>query len=297
MASSSHTSKFALAAAIALASTPAFAHGIVGDRFFPATITTDDPFAADELALPTLSFFRHNDGGDSVSETAAEFELSKTIVKGFAISFSGGYVQADPAIGRSVSGFDNLEIKPVVEVARNDDHEFIASLALSWEVGSSGSKSVAESRSSFTPTVLFGKGLGDLPDSAGLLRPFAVTGSIGYTIPGSSSDPHTLGWGLAIEYSLRYLQDNVRDVGLGPFWSHVTPLVEFSLASPLDHHGGGTTGTINPGILWSGQKTQFGVEAIVPVNDHTGHNVGVVAQLHFYVDDMFPHSLGRPLFQ
>lgn len=28
----------------------------------------------------------------------------------------------------------------------------------------------------------------------------------------------------------------------------------------------------------------------------TGRNIGVVAQLHFYVDDMFPDTLGQPLF-
>ncbi|MGA2246926.1 MAG: hypothetical protein ABSH48_18190 [Verrucomicrobiota bacterium] len=28
------------------------AHGFVGDRFFPPTIATDDPFAMDELSLP-----------------------------------------------------------------------------------------------------------------------------------------------------------------------------------------------------------------------------------------------------
>ena len=32
-----------------------FAHGIVGKRFFPATLTIDDPFVADELSLPTYS--------------------------------------------------------------------------------------------------------------------------------------------------------------------------------------------------------------------------------------------------
>jgi hypothetical protein len=25
--------------------------------------------------------------------------------------------------------------------------------------------------------------------------------------------------------------------------------------------------------------------------------VGVLAQLHFYVDDIFPHSLGTPIFK
>ena len=38
------------------------------------------------------------------------------------------------------------------------------------------------------------------------------------------------------------------------------------------------------------------MEAIVPVNRATGDTVGVIAQLHFYLDDLFPDSLGRPIF-
>ena len=43
-----------------------------------------------------------------------------------------------------------------------------------------------------------------------------------------------------------------------------------------------TTATVNPGVLWSGQYYQVGVEAILPINSHTAHNVGVIAQIHFY---------------
>ncbi len=44
------------AAALAtLAAHDARAHGFAGDRFFPATILTDDPFVADEMSLPTLT--------------------------------------------------------------------------------------------------------------------------------------------------------------------------------------------------------------------------------------------------
>src|SRR5262245_55630922 len=32
--------------------------GFAGDRFFPATISTDDPFAASEFSLPTFSEIR-----------------------------------------------------------------------------------------------------------------------------------------------------------------------------------------------------------------------------------------------
>lgn len=48
----------ALPLAAALASIdphPAAAHGFAGDRFFPATLLTDDPFVADELSLPTFT--------------------------------------------------------------------------------------------------------------------------------------------------------------------------------------------------------------------------------------------------
>ena len=41
---------------------------------------------------------------------------------------------------------------------------------------------------------------------------------------------------------------------------------------------------------------QFGVEAMIPVNRDSGSNVGVIGQLHLYLDDIAPTTLGRPLF-
>jgi hypothetical protein len=35
---------------------------------------------------------------------------------------------------------------------------------------------------------------------------------------------------------------------------------------------------------------------MIPVNRQSGGNVGVIAQLHFFLDDIFPNSLGRPIF-
>jgi hypothetical protein len=81
-----------------------------------------------------------------------------------------------------------------------------------------------------------------------------------------------------------------------PF-DRLIPLVEIALETPLDRgQGGQTTGTINPGLIWSGKYFQVGAEAIIPVNSRTGSDFGFIAQLHFYLDDLFPHSLGRPLF-
>jgi hypothetical protein len=57
-----------------------------------------------------------------------------------------------------------------------------------------------------------------------------------------------------------------------------------------------TTGTINSGVIYVADKYQVGIEAIVPVNRASGDGVGVIGQLHLYRDDIFPNSLGRPLF-
>jgi len=267
----------------------AHAHGIVGARFFPATITTDDPFAADELALPTITLGNH--------EEDYEFEYTKSIVRHFSLSFGGGYVDAHPPGDVRATGWENLEITPTWQFVTNAESEFVLSAAFSFEIGGSGSKSVADTFSTYTPMILFGKGLGDLPDSLALLWPLAVTGVIGYAIPGTHSVSKSIEWSGAVEYSLLYLQDNVRDQGLSNILVRLTPVVEYSFTTPTDPGGGATTGTIDPGLIWTGQYVQFAAEAVLPVNRASGDNVGIRMQLHFYLDDIFPNSLGAPMME
>ena len=95
------------AACLADFSDQARAHGVVGPRFFPATIATDDPFAADELAFPTVSWFDH--------ETDVDFDYSKTILPGFAIEFGMGHVNArQPGEPREGAGAVELVIVTAV---------------------------------------------------------------------------------------------------------------------------------------------------------------------------------------
>ena len=262
------------------------AHGVLGDRFFPATISSDDPFAADELALPTITHFNH--------ETDYDFDYSKSIFPGLAIGIGAGYVDAKPPGDVPATGFSNLDISPTLELFRDPKDEFILSAGLDWAIGGSGSRAVADRSSTYTPTIKYGKGFGDLPDSLSYLRPLAITGTLGYAIPGTSAASKSIEWGGAVEYSLLFLQTNVRDQGFSNFIAHLTPVVEYAFSSPVE--AGGTTGTINPGLIWSGQVEQFAIEAMIPVNQASGSIVGVIAQLHFYIDDMFPDTLGTPLF-
>ena len=117
----------------------------------------------------------------------------------------------------------------------------------------------------------------------------------GQTEVSSTPNPDVFQWGFAVEYSLIYLQEHVKDVGLRAPFDRMIPLVEFSMSTPVERHGGTTTGTISPGVIWSGKYCQFGIEAVLPVNEHTGFNPGVVAQVHFYLDDIFPGIFSKPL--
>jgi hypothetical protein len=93
------------------------------------------------------------------------------------------------------------------------------------------------------------------------------------------------------------MQEQVKDIGLKASFNRLIPLVEFAISTPLNRGVDKlTTGTINPGVIWSGQYFQLGIEAKIPINGETGHNVGVIAQVHFYLDDLFPKIFGKPLF-
>jgi len=279
-------------------------HGFAGARFFPATLSTDDPFVNDELSLPTVSTIKTEEG----RETAIAVDVAKRITPNLGIELGEEFTVLNPKDEHQTSGFGNLELSAKYQFLTNAEHEAILSFGAEVEIGGTGQQRVeADSFSTWTPAFFFGKGLGDLPGTLSLLRPAAVTGLVGLAIPSSAStrttdgeieqNPNVLQYGFALEYSLIYLQEQVKDVGLSAPFDRLIPLVEFSFETPLNRgESGQTTGTINPGVIWSSKYIQFGVEAIVPINKRSGESVGVIGQVHFYLDDLFPRSLGRPLF-
>jgi len=309
-----------LAVAI-LSQSQANGHEIVGNRFFPATLAIDDPGVNDELAIPTISSFKT---GDDPSFRQLDFsgEYSKRITEAFAISLGSTYSRLSAPggpIGMGASGFQNLETTFKYRIFKDPTHEFVMSVGLSVEWGGTGASRVgADPFNTYTPTVFFGKGLGDLPDTLSWVRPVAITGQIGYAIPGRRSittfgiDPDSgeptvdtefharvLNWGGTIQYSMPYLKSAVIDLGLPDFINHLIPLVEANLQTPVANtfsSGTVTTGTVNPGVIWVGRTFQVGLEALIPINRQSGTNIGVIGQLHFYLDDIDPRGIGKPIF-
>jgi hypothetical protein len=296
------------------------AHEIVGNRFFPATIGIDDPGVNDELSLPTVDSFNTGDN-PPVRQRDVSAEFSKRITEDFAISFGTTYTFLGPIdpTAAGANGFQNLDTTFKYRVFRNPEHEFVMSVGVSIEWGGTGAANVgAEPFNHYIPNVYFGKGLGDLPDTLSWIRPVAITGQVGYSIPGRNSTttfsvdpdsgnvtadtefhPRVLNWGATIQYSMPYLKSAVVDLGLPEFINHLIPLVEATLQTPVANtitSGTLTTGTINPGVIWVGNTFQIAVEALIPINRQSGSNVGVIAQLHLYLDDIDPRGIGKPIF-
>jgi hypothetical protein len=294
------TSKLAvLGAPVALAllcsARPALAHGIVGDRFFPATLITDDPAVADELSLPTIDTFKTGDDPPD-TQTDISAEWSKRLTSRFGVSFDGAWTNLKTP-GGDISGFQNFGTTFKYLAATDVPHELMVSVGMEVEWGGTGDARVgADSTTTLTPTLYFGKGAGDLPSNLAWARPFALTGVIGYAVPLEHDATRSLETGFALEYSLRYLSSHVRDIGLPSFVNGMTPLVEVQLETPLDVSRTPATGTINPGVLWSGRHIQLGLEAMIPINSASGHNVGAIFQVHWFLDDLFPSSLGKPIW-
>lgn len=270
-----------------------WAHGVVGKRFFPAGIVVDDPFPADELTLASPSSIKGPEG----KETAVGFEYQKRLSTNLGLAIGDEYVSIkpeDPADPK-LKGFNNPEISLIYAMFRSPDHEYIASTALHVSPGGIGKKGIREDASHVEPALMLGKGLGDLPDSLGFLKPIGIVGQASVEVPwGRSDDPEelssALNYGLVVEYSIPYLQSFVKDVGIPWPFNKMFPIVELTYSEPISgpeaHHG--ATGYVNPGVVWAGKYVELGIEAQIPLNDRTGKHTGVVGLVHLFVDDMAP---------
>jgi hypothetical protein len=290
----------------ALSVSNAFAHCFVGARFFPATLATDDPCVADEMSLPTVSWSKTGDVPPA-GELDVSGELSKRITEDFGISIGNTWTQIRQPGSPTLAGFSDLETTLQYQLMKNDEHELAMLLGLIVDWGGTGATNsgIGTPYSLLTPTFYFGKGFGDLPDEAGWLRAFAVTGQIGYQMPTTSFNvmqgtfnPQVLVYGGSLQYSMPYLKSEIQDYQLPDFINHLIPIVEAQFQTPAANNFGNsfvTTGTINPGVIWVGSYFQVGAEATIPVNGASGHGVGFLGQLHLYLDDMFPTTIGLPL--
>jgi hypothetical protein len=304
-----------VAAAIAVLPQAALGHGIVGNRLFPGTLAFDDAAVADELTLPAISSQKRPEDGGDVTDRRSSWSFTRLLTPVLSLGIVNGWIHRNWGTARS-SGLDTTSLGLKALLLKDEARELMVSAGLGWGIGGSGARAVGANRpDTLSPAIFFGKGLGDLPDALGWLRPLAVTGAISLEHPmrGTSTnlgvDPDTsqlvptltrhadtLHWGFSLQYSTYYLGPRFTPGRLPkeePLHQFV-PLVEFAFNTP---RGEKTAATMNPGLAYVAATWQVAAEAIVPLNTEGGRGVGVRAQLLLFLDDLAPSIFGKPLFE
>jgi len=194
------------------------------NRFFPGTLSFEDPAVADEAILPNFASFKRPVGGGNIVDNRFDWSFIRLLTPTLQVGIDGAWLHRN--WGNSLrSGFDVTSLSVKGEVYRNDLHEMLVAAGLGWGIGHSGAQSIgANAPDLILPGVFFGKGFGDLPEGLAWLRPFAVTGAVTLEHPMTGSsinfgiDPQkgqlgpmltrnvdTLHWGFALEFSTLYL--------------------------------------------------------------------------------------------
>ncbi len=284
---------FGLSAAVGCAA-GASAYDASGDRLFPTTLLLPQIAPGDEFYLNANTLPQTN-GATRTSNLTATY--MKTITDNLGIEIEENWT----AIGQSGAGtnygWQNLDGELKYLAVNNTDHEFLLALGLDRETGGTGAARVgAFASGATTPRVYFAKGLGDL--DIGYLRPLAVEGYGGVQFADTAPRPDQTQGGLVFEYSIPYLQSEVRSFDLPDWLRRLTPMTEITFTIPAGRsYGERATTLIGPGVSYAGEGWEFAVEALVPNTRATGAGIGVTAQLHFSLDFLFAGSIvGKPLF-
>jgi hypothetical protein len=307
-----------LAAAALAASSQAIADPyIVGDRYFVPAPLTEDPFVSDEAVVSVDQLRPRADGGGRSHETDFDGEIDLRLTDRLGLAIDHGYSIVDMPGTPHAYGFQNPEAALRFQLIEDEAHQSLFSVGVSREFAGIGAAGIGSDRvGNTTPALYFARGLGDLPASFRYLTPIALIGSLGYqisdepvattTIRASGATPASLDRaffpnqiepGLAIEYSLRYLEGNVAYLGLPETIDRLSPLFEIDAATPTGRsQGEPTTITLAPGFVYAGDAFYLGVEAIVPATRATGMGTGFLATLTIRLDSALPAVFGTPLF-
>lgn len=274
---------------------PAHATHTAGERFFPALLVIDDPGIDDQASVhPLIARPEVNESDER--ETDFNFGIEKTITERLSLGIDDGYSVLNQFGKKHVGGWQDFATTLKYQATDDDEHELISSIGVVREWGGTGRESVgAERVGSTTPTVYFGKGFGRLSNPS--LRPLAITGTLGFQVPDTRRiNPYQLALGLSVQYSIPYLQKHGKNGALPDFVGRLTPLVEFVHLEPTNNIGNmPTKGTIAPGVIYTGDTYQIGIEALIPTT--RASEIGVIAQFHFFFSDIFPRTLGKPIFK
>jgi hypothetical protein len=307
------------AGVVVLRASPALAHAVCGSRVYPVTLTLDDPGVADELTLPQVVYTREAaDGGPGPGhDTSLQFEYDKRVTDDFGFAFNDDYNVNQQNNAKTQTGWDDVTVTAKWAKCVDPDSDFQLGFGVIREFGRTGTSHIGSDQyGNSAPTIYLGKGLDFIP--APMVQPLQFTGEFSYAFAdkqyrefevteprtgavstvANDGSPNAWIGSFSIQYSIPYLQNQIKDFGLPEPFAHLIPVAEFNWVSSASTPGGAPTSwTVAPGVIYLRSWYQVGLEAVVPLNKAGGTNVGFIVQFHVFLDDLYPHGLGAPLLE
>jgi hypothetical protein len=285
------------ALALAMTRTQAWAHGIVGDYEFIEPMITEDANPKNEFDILQPSWYRTADGREFSIGSSIEKKLAKTI----SLTLGTEWISLSPKQGSYESGFGNLEVLPKWAFLTIPEHELRLSIAAELDLPTGNPSVQDEQHTRLGPVMLWAKGMGDLPNWSMLkyLRPFGFQGDFGYVPALGGHTSHEMFADEVIEYSLPYLSNNVRDIGLRWPLRELFPYVEFNYDQLIAGPAGETFPDIRitPGVAYVGGYIELSVATQLPLNNATvpAAHAAILGLLDIFLDDVVPATNWTPL--
>jgi hypothetical protein len=295
--------------ALILPARAVFAHGTVGDYTFLEPIIADDANPKNEFDILKPSFVRSAGG----HEFSLGSSLEKTLVKApesysngvpggglFSIEVGNDWVYDRPKGGPSVNGFNELELLPKVAFLTIPEHEFRLSLGLKLILPTGNPSVESQQHTQLGPEFLWAKGFGDLPNRGVIkyLRPFGIQGDYGYIPAVGGRTWHEMFADNVIEYSLPYLSNDVRDIGLRWPLRNMYLYTEFNYEQLVTGPSGQTFPQIlaTPGIAYMDYYVELSLATQFALNHATvpNNHAAVLGLVDLFIDDIFPWTNWTP---
>jgi hypothetical protein len=287
---------FIFAALVVVYAQKAWPHGVVGDYVFLEPLITQDPTPANELDILQPSWVRSSDANTYSIGFSMEkvLYLDDQYMPRISAGVGSSWTHISPFQDRAMEGFGNLTLFGKYALLYSLKHEFMLTIGTQLQLPAGNKDIEEENHTSLGPLFLWEKGFGDLPNRPVLkyLRPFGIQSDFGYLPALGGHTNHHMFADAVIEYSLPYLSNNVRDIGLKWPLRNLFVFNEINYDQLITGPSGQTFPTLlaTPGIAYVSYHFELALGTQFVLNNASipGTHAAVLGLLDIFYDSIFP---------
>ncbi|HLW70181.1 MAG TPA: hypothetical protein VKS22_06120 [Candidatus Binataceae bacterium] len=268
----------------------------MGDYIFIEPIVTQDPTPANELNILQPTWARSSDANTYSIASSIEkiLWIDQNFMPRVSAGVSSSWSYVSPYHGPSLNGFGGLTVFAKYAFFYSLEHEFLLSGAIQLQIPVGDQHIQSENHPSLGPVLLWEKALADLPNSPVIkyLRPFGIQSDFGYVPALSGHTSHHMFADAVIEYSLPYLSNNVKDLGLPRPFRNMFLFNEINYDQLITGRAGETFPILlaTPGIAYVNYHYELAVATQFALNhaSRAGNHAAVLGLLDIFYDSLFP---------